>query len=86
MISQSEASIMNGQPIRSQYYLEEELLAVGVDEGHEGLNLPGHGDQVAEEAGGALDRMLLRHGEAGDGRLQSSKTWIINIHSDDEHT
>ena len=60
---------MNGQPIRGQYYLEEELLAVGVDEG---LHLPGHGDQVAEEAGGALDRMLLRHGEAGDGRLQSS--------------
>ena len=67
LVHQSEVN--TNQPIRGQCHLEEQLLAVCVDKGHQGLHLPGHGDQVTQEAGGALHWMLLRHGQARDGRL-----------------
>ena len=47
--------------------LEEELLPVGVDDPHQRLHLPTDGNESRDEARHGLDRVLLRHGEAGQG-------------------
>ena len=54
-------------------YLHKYLLAVSVDERHEGLHLPRHIHQLGDEAGRRFDRVLLRHGERVYGALQKEE-------------
>ena len=58
-----------GVPAHALDHLDEQRLAVGVHDRNQRLHFSGDIDQVCDEAGGALDRMLLRHRQTGDGGL-----------------